>query len=250
MKIERVNENQIRCTLTRQDLAARQINLREFVYGSDKARGLFQDMIEQANYELGFEANDMPLMVEAIPLSSESLILLITKVEYPDELDTRFSQFSDPDEDMYPEAYSDGGVALADQKGADDILDMFKHLADGKSIDADEEPMPELCQDADLSDVTRMFEFNCLEEVRRLAHVLEGYYDGENDLYKDVRTNRFCLMVHKSYHTPMEFNRVCNMICEYATQKNYTSAVGAHYAEQEKRIIEGDALQKLAMLVD
>lgn len=29
MKIEKVNENQIRCTLTKQDLADRQINLRE-----------------------------------------------------------------------------------------------------------------------------------------------------------------------------------------------------------------------------
>ena len=28
MKIEKVNENQIRCTLTKQDLADRQINLR------------------------------------------------------------------------------------------------------------------------------------------------------------------------------------------------------------------------------
>ena len=49
MKIEKVNENQIRCTLTKQDLADRQINLRELAYGSEKAKGLFHDMIEQAN---------------------------------------------------------------------------------------------------------------------------------------------------------------------------------------------------------
>ena len=47
-------------------------------------------MIQQANYEFGFDVSDNPLMVEAIPLSSESLVLLITKVEYPEELDTRF----------------------------------------------------------------------------------------------------------------------------------------------------------------
>ena len=53
MKIEKVNENQIRCTLTKQDLADRQINLRELAYGSEKAKGLFHDMIQQANYEFG-----------------------------------------------------------------------------------------------------------------------------------------------------------------------------------------------------
>ena len=62
MKIEKVNENQIRCTLTKQDLADRQINLRELAYGSEKAKGLFHDMIQQANYEFGFDVSDNPLI--------------------------------------------------------------------------------------------------------------------------------------------------------------------------------------------
>lgn len=51
-------------------------------------------MIQQAAQEVGFEAEDIPLMVEAIPLSSESIMLIVTKVEDPEELDTRFSKFS------------------------------------------------------------------------------------------------------------------------------------------------------------
>ena len=94
MKIEKVNDNQIRCTLTREDLEDRHIKISELAYGSAKAKSLFKDMVEQANYEFGFETNDIPLMVEAIPLPSESIVLIITKVEYPDELDTRFSKFS------------------------------------------------------------------------------------------------------------------------------------------------------------
>ena len=95
MKIEKVNDNQIRCTLTREDLEDRHIKISELAYGSAKAKSLFKDMVEQANYEFGFETNDIPLMVEAIPLPSESIVLIITKVEYPDELDTRFSKFSE-----------------------------------------------------------------------------------------------------------------------------------------------------------
>lgn len=44
MKIEKVNENQIRCTLTREDLAERQIKLSELAYGTEKAKMLFRDM--------------------------------------------------------------------------------------------------------------------------------------------------------------------------------------------------------------
>ena len=38
MKIERVNENQIRCTLTSFDLSVRNLNLRELAYGTEKSQ--------------------------------------------------------------------------------------------------------------------------------------------------------------------------------------------------------------------
>lgn len=259
MRIERVNDNQIRCTLTKQDLADRQINLRELAYGSEKAKGLFHDMIQQANYELGFEANDIPLMVEAIPLSSESLILVITKVEYPEEVDTRFSRFSEPNEDMLQDNWP-GAANPAELKGADDVLGLFNRIREEQEklrqmqeaqgtqeqVSADPEqvrPVPEV-----LNDLTKMFEFSDMWQVERLAHVLSGYYNGQNDLYKNLRTNHFCLMVRKSTHTPEEFNKVCNMISEYALQRHYTPAAGAHYAEHGRQILKGNALQVLAKL--
>ena len=94
MKLEKINENQIRCTLTREDLEMHQVNLRELAYGSEKAKKLFRDMMQQAQIEFGFEADNIPLMIEAIPVNLDSIILIITKVEDPEELDTRFSRFS------------------------------------------------------------------------------------------------------------------------------------------------------------
>ena len=80
MKIEKVNENQIRCTLTREDLADREIKISEIAYGSAKAKSLFRDMMQQAAFECGFEAENIPLMIEAIPLNSDCIVLIITKV--------------------------------------------------------------------------------------------------------------------------------------------------------------------------
>ena len=94
MKLEKINDNQIRCTLTREDLEMHQVNLRELAYGSEKAKKLFRDMMQQAQIEFGFEADNIPLMIEAIPVNLDSIILIITKVEDPEELDTRFSNFS------------------------------------------------------------------------------------------------------------------------------------------------------------
>ena len=103
MKLERISDNQIRCTLNKQDLQERELRVSELAYGTEKAKELFRDMMQQASYELGFEAEDIPLMIEAIPVSQESLVLIITKVDDPDELDTRFSKFSTEEEDFYEE---------------------------------------------------------------------------------------------------------------------------------------------------
>ena len=130
MKIEKVNDHQIRCTLTREDLADRELKLSELAYGTEKAKDLFRDMMQQASFEFGFEAEDIPLMIEAIPLNSECIVLIITKVEDPDELDTRFSKFA-------PSVHSDSSaldeVLDTIAEGADDVLDLFRKIQNGKT---------------------------------------------------------------------------------------------------------------------
>ena len=54
LKIERINENQIRCTLTSFDLSVRNLNLVELAYGTEKARKLFREMIQKASNEVNF----------------------------------------------------------------------------------------------------------------------------------------------------------------------------------------------------
>lgn len=94
MKIEKLNDNQIRCTLKHSDLSSRQLKISELAYGSPKAKALFREILTQADNELGFETGDIPLMIEAIPVSTDCIVLIVTKVDDPEELDTRFSKFS------------------------------------------------------------------------------------------------------------------------------------------------------------
>ena len=122
MKIEKVNENQIRCTLTREDLASRELKISELAYGTEKAKTLFRDMMQQANFEFGFEAEDIPLMIEAIPLNAECIVLIITKVEDPEELDTRFSRFAPSVTE------DDDGEEGIYESPSDEMLDLFRKL--------------------------------------------------------------------------------------------------------------------------
>jgi adapter protein MecA 1/2 len=100
VKIEKISENQIRCTLTSEDLDARNIRLNDLAYGSEQTRKLFREMMREADLEVGFHSQGAPLMVEAIPTSSDSIMLIITRVDDPDELDARFSRFTRPRNDL------------------------------------------------------------------------------------------------------------------------------------------------------
>ena len=86
MKIEKINDNKIRCTLTSADLAERNLKLSELAYGTEKARSLFQDMMLEANQQFGFNVDNAPLMVEAVPVAPDSIVLMITRVEDPQDL--------------------------------------------------------------------------------------------------------------------------------------------------------------------
>ena len=179
MKIERINENQIRCTLSSFDLSVRNLNLGELAYGSEKARNLFREMIQKASNEVGFDAEDIPLMVEAIPLSNESVMLVITKIEDPEELDTRFSKFSQmADED------SDGSFGSAASElleGADGLMELLKQNLIGLSgqdgMSAPATPQPEDVSKA--SEIqTRIYRFESLDQVTAAAKVVGHVYPG------------------------------------------------------------------------
>ena len=47
MKIERISDNQIRCTLNKEDLEGKETLLSELAFGSEKAKGLFRELMNK-----------------------------------------------------------------------------------------------------------------------------------------------------------------------------------------------------------
>lgn len=243
MKIEKISDNQIRCTLSREDLANREINLSELAYATDKAKDLFRDMIQQANDKFGFDADNLPLMIEAIPIMPDSIILIITKVEDPEELDTRFSKFA-PSTDT--ENKTD---LLAQMVGADDIIDLFKKLCEGKAKQAAEKKssvkQPAKPENVEL---IRAFEFLSLDDVIQAAGGMSQSFEGTNALYRYKGEDSYQLILHQSGQSPEDFNRICNQLSEYARGDAFSIAGEAYLKEHAKCIIPDHALSKLAQL--
>ena len=78
--------------------------------------------------------------------------------------------------------------------------------------------------------------------------MLNGFYNGKNDLYKNDASHKYYLLVSKSAETPETFNKVCNILSEYAAQQTHTPATEAFLEEHYRVILKGNALQMLAEL--
>lgn len=268
MKIEKISDNQIRCTLNKLDLISREIKISELAYGTEKAKRLFQDMMQQAFHEFGFEADDFPLMIEAIPISADCIVLVITKVDDPDELDTRFSRFSPSyDDEDNDDDYDDGDdygssyFSHNHSNGADDILGMFMKNEDDFSENEDFTPLPDIMspkenrkgfEDSSHSgkipsdaNLVKIFSFANLQVIEQLAAVLKNSYQGINTLYKDPRNSLYYLVVNKTNHTPEEFNKICNIISEYGNKEVSSVSKEAYFGEHLTVIVKDKALQVL-----
>ena len=280
MKIEKINDRQIRCILTKEDLEDRKIRLSELVYGGEKARGLFRDMLIKAAEELGFDYNNNPLMVEAVPTGQEQLVLIITRVDDPEELDTRFSRFSADPSGGKENTFASLAESLT---GADDVLDLLKRLTQARSgmqgssgdkkgtkdpngensggqnrkgsrrtgraqgdlkTDSVPEAVRELTPD-EIYEYTRFYLFRSLDNVIRAAKGIGDGYEGWNSLYKNPDDGAYYLLIRKMDTDPEKFNRICNVLSEYSMPMDYSTGMDEFFREHMKVILSENALQDL-----
>ena len=86
MKVEKINENKIKITLTFEELENRQISLGDIEKNSSVAKNLFIDLIEESNLYEDFIIDDSQLFIEACSDNNNLFIVTITKVDDLPEL--------------------------------------------------------------------------------------------------------------------------------------------------------------------
>ncbi len=248
MKIEKVNDNQIRCILTAEDLAERQLRLGELAYGSEKARKLFRDMMQQAAYQFGFDVENIPLMIEAIPLSAESIALIVTKVENPEELDTRFSNFGPSIQNSGRENDSSALTPIeqllsAVRRGAS-IQDAAAQEASSEGGESDEVARLRLYMMTH-----RLYLFDSLSDAVDAARAAGPAFDGESALYHDPEQDLYCLFLSlRDAEHVRQRQDVLAALTEFGRPEPASTAREEHLKEHCRILIASGALGQLARI--
>ncbi len=239
MKIEKLSDDQIRCTLNAQDLTSRQLKINELAYGSDKAKKLFQEMLKQASEECGFDTQDMPLMIEAIPISSERLVLVITRIDEPENLDFRFSNFTETEETPevkpkdVPKLYANELLndaklinesivsGRAETNGSDSTMNentqKNKAGKSGTTVKPPQEVLSEILAKGLGANIklSRVFRFKDITEVSDFAKQAQRNETLASALFKDNVKECYYLLLQMPIKEASYFNKVCNIAGEY-----------------------------------
>ena len=234
MKIEKIDDNSIKCTLSSLDLSSRNLNLRDMTYGSQAAKRLFNEMMQKAKEEVGFSIENTPLMIEAVPLQGGAVQLIISKVDDPEELDTRFSTFSAAGSGQ------NGWISeLATQilEGAQGLMKQLK--------ETEEEPGVAEEKKESGDEGIRLYRFRTLDRVIDAAKAVSYCDLGANSLYKAEDKKGYYVSLHSKGDDIDSLNRAANLLLEYGERVNGGSATEAYYKEHMEQLIQENALQKL-----
>lgn len=124
MKFKRLSDDKVQIIISSEDLEKRDVKKWDLMPSSPRAQELFQEMLDQAYEECGFEVDsETQLMVEAYPMTTDSLVITLTKVKHKDAYDADYDEDTD---DLYDELDEEGFAELA----SEELIYLFKDFED------------------------------------------------------------------------------------------------------------------------
>ncbi len=211
MKIERISENQLKLTLTKDDLQERDIKLEDLITPSEKTQKLFRDIMEQALDEEDFiSSENTPLMVEAVPMGTEGIMIIVTKVNNKDS------------------------------KNPADLLHQAQEMRRWKK-----KPLDTLEHSEEKNSDILIYSFPALDDVIHVSLRLDGGFKGESSVYKN--DGKYFLVLMGDTYTAEESSAELELILKEYGQKHVSTPLAKYYLlEHGETIIAEKAVKALA----
>lgn len=234
MKINKISDNQIKCILSQQDLEERHLNLKEMSYNSSEIRKLFAEIIHIAYKNFGFEANNVPLKIDVIPLRS-SAVLFFTKVEEPEELNPLYSHFS-------PSIYDK--MKNPENEEASNLSASFKNLLNAIfPANTDEQATPVATPFASNDPV--IFSFDSVFAAYDACKAIHSTYNHLSSLYYDESKKLYYLKLYANGEADDNFRQNCIVILEYGSTINNDKFFDCYLKEHAKLLVEEKAVASI-----
>lgn len=242
MKIEKLNENQVKFTLWTEDLEENDVEISDITSNNEKGEELLRMMMERAKDELGFETDDQSILIEAMTIDNECVVLILTKVDRNADEDTKNDLLGQLRQQVHEIARTHRENAEKERR----TLPGAKQPGDNMYKQA--EPQQEKASPNPPEQAYLIFRFDNLDNLIYVSKLCGIYYDSDNTLYKNPKDQSYFLVATRNRNTAEEFDNLNNALQEYGNKFMQTSSTRFFIDEHFTRIIENTAIQTLAEL--
>ncbi len=87
LRIERVDEKTVKCFLSNEELEEYDIDYKDFIMRSDKAREVVQEIMEQAEIEVGYKPPQFAFDLQIMMVPEQGMVLTLSEKDPMDALD-------------------------------------------------------------------------------------------------------------------------------------------------------------------
>lgn len=210
MKIEKINNDKLKITLTVTDLHDKDIDIADLSLDTPKAHSFFDDILEKAFDEFGFEVNDSPVIIEASPISKDTLVIFISKV---------------------------------DRETVIDRLKAHTEKLEGTESGTEDKPAKKKTTRKKAKNEPIVYRSEGLMDIEEACSNLSGYFEGQSMLYK--LRNIYYLVLGKNRVRGISSSIIESVLCEYISKVDATNLNIAYFEEHGEVIIKTRAVELL-----
>ncbi len=211
MKIERIDEKTVKCFISNEELEEYDVTYKDFVMRSEKAKEMVEDIIGQAEEEVGYKPPQFALDLQIMLLPSQGMILT-------------FSEKS-------PEEVKGAGLLM-------EYLKEVRKILSGEDV----EKAPQLPQGEKQPD-SALFGFRRLGDVCEYTKALPKNLRVESSLY--VQDGIYYLYIQKGNASYKRYSRACIHALEFGALCSADPEQTAYLLEHGECLLAQRALQKL-----
>lgn len=231
MKIERIDDKTVKCFLSNEELEEYEIDYKDFVTRSEKAKEVVQEIIEQAEEEVGYKPPKYAFDLQIMMLPDEGLVLVFSEKEpLENKNGAQLLQALQEMKKVFEEKKAEIGATLEKQAREE----AERNAAKGKKSKNKEEAKPQFA----------IFAFRNIGRVIEYAAVLPANLRIDSTLYR-LEDGTCYVYVKKGGASYERYSRACIQAMEFAALYAADEQKVRYLEEHGECLIREKALRKL-----
>lgn len=247
MKFRRLDENSIRCIISKEEMDEHGIGIDDLMDDREKAESFLRYVLHEADEELDFKTDAESINVQLTVTPSGDVSMMITD-DAQSAINHMISQFKDSIKDikeMIEESEGEAGRIRRTEiddalvsKWKPEVFDKEDSKKSHKKEDGKESP-------EEMLETTIWMEFKSMDKAMRLAHIAEELQNNESSLYKYRGTYYLKLPLNVPRK---DVARLAFAFGEYCDKMYYETPESLSIVEHGQCLVHGNALEVLQKL--